>query len=157
VTPVVVVVVEPVPPEARPKPPQLDQKKIEVAKPTIPTISRMIPIVWILTPLTVALTAQIRTAPTAAKIRLKLIPIFFYLRLQCMGEAEVQTVDPRLEKKKTTIATTRSRKRNFEMTMPPPIASTSRTTRSKSNIPYLPFRKELAVSLQGVHRGLKRP
>jgi hypothetical protein len=72
------------------------------------------------------------------------------------GEAEVQTVDPRptRENTKTAIATIRSRNRNLEMTIPPPIARTSRTSRSNNNIPYLPFAKNL-LSLQGIRPELE--
>jgi hypothetical protein len=86
----------------------------------------------------VALTAQIRTAPAAARRRLKLRPIF-YLRCQMIRKSGVQVDDllPILENAKTTIATTSSRNRNFETTSPPPIARMSRTSRINNNMAYL--------------------
>src|SRR5476649_1128250 len=127
-----------------PKPPQLDQKKSETPKPMIPTISRMTPTVWMLIPLTVALTAQIRTAPAAARRRLKLSPIFLP-PLSADSEKRVQVDDllPILENAKTTIATTISRNRNFETTSPPPIAMMRRTSRINNNMSYLPLDRAL--------------
>ena len=46
-------------------PPHDDQKIIEMTRPTIPTINRITPTVWMLTPETVAVTAQVRPAPRA--------------------------------------------------------------------------------------------
>jgi hypothetical protein len=122
---------------APPKPPQLDKKKREVTKPTSPTIRRMTPTTWMLTPLTVALTAQISTAPTAVRTRLKLIPIF---HLRCHAwERRGQIDDPLrlLANTATTIATTMSRNRNFDMAIPPPIARMRRTSKINHNIAYL--------------------
>src|ERR1017187_4403095 len=107
--------VEPPAPAVRaPKPPQLDQKKSETTKPMIPATSRMTPTVWMLIPLVVAFTAQIRTAPAADRRRLKLRPIS-YLRCQ-IGNRCVQADDllPILENAKTAIATMISRNRNLE-------------------------------------------
>src|ERR1700676_3395952 len=100
--------VEPPAPAVRvPKPPQLDQKKRETTKPTIPATSRMTPTVWMLIPLVVALTAQIRTAPAADRRRLKLRPIS-YLRCQIWNrDRRVWRGEllPILENAKTAIAT----------------------------------------------------
>jgi hypothetical protein len=134
----VITVERPAPAVRLPKPPQLDQKKSETTKPMIPTMSRMIPTVWMLIPLVVALTAQIRTAPTAARRRLKLRPIF-YLRCELRERDQVDDLLPILENAKTTIATTISRNKNFETTSPPPMARMSRTSRINNNISYLPW------------------
>src|SRR6266496_177866 len=48
-------------------PPQDDQKIIEITRPMIPTTSRITPTVWMLTPETVAVTAQVRIAPAAMR------------------------------------------------------------------------------------------
>src|SRR5438270_4336074 len=72
------------PPSAGPpKPPQLDQKMSDSNAPIAPTARRIQPIVWISMPLTVALTAQTSTAPTATSRRLTPIPMFcFSFRLR---------------------------------------------------------------------------
>src|SRR5437762_17120 len=53
----------------------------ENSAPNAPTASRIQPIVWISMPLTVALTAQTRTAPTATRRRLTPIPMFCLLSM----------------------------------------------------------------------------
>src|SRR5262249_41791002 len=54
-----------------------DQKMSESSAPTAPTTSRIPPIVCSSMPLTVVLTAQIRIAPAATRIRVTPIPMFF--------------------------------------------------------------------------------
>ena len=60
---------------APPTPPQLDQNIIERTRPIAPTTIRITPMVLMSRPETVALTAQVRIAPTAIRIRLTPIPI----------------------------------------------------------------------------------
>lgn len=60
-----------------PKPPQLDQKNNEMTKPMTPTIKRITPTVFTFRPETVAVTAQINTAPAAATSKLVVIPLCF--------------------------------------------------------------------------------
>src|SRR5690349_19622450 len=54
---------------ATPQPPHDDQNASERQKPMIPTTSRTTPAAWTLKPDEDVLTAQIRTAPAAARIK----------------------------------------------------------------------------------------
>jgi hypothetical protein len=56
-------------------PPQLDQKKREITKLTSPAMSTITPTVWMFTPCVVAVTAQIKIAPTALTSKLAVTPI----------------------------------------------------------------------------------
>ncbi len=75
---------------AAPNPPQLDQNMRDRTMPIPPTIIRMIPIVLMLKPDVVALTAQVRIAPAAIRIRLTPIPMVKNLLL----ELPTLVVDP---------------------------------------------------------------
>ena len=66
---------------APPTPPQVDQNISDRTRPIAPTTIRMMPMVLMSRPDTVALTAQVRMAPTAIRIRLTPMPIEILLQL----------------------------------------------------------------------------
>src|SRR6266568_8091163 len=56
-------------------PPQLDQNIRDSSSPAAPTIMRITPTAWMLIPDVVALTAHVRIAPIAIRMRLTPIPM----------------------------------------------------------------------------------
>jgi hypothetical protein len=76
---------------------------------------RMTPAVWILIPLTVALTAQISTAPAAVRRRLTENQFSTSVTRE-KNDVHIDDQFPILENTKTTTATTRIRNRNFDTT-----------------------------------------